>query len=150
VRRSCHTLVSTLVSLAVILLKFCGLKFSCQFTYSKGQIKMPRPTLPRYLAKVPCYGGTHKVPPPPYLGGEGPRYGGRGGTFSPAEGPRWGGKVDLQGPTLPRYLAKVPCQGGTWPFDLAFTITPELTWLKAFKKAGVREWALGPAPPCST
>ena len=24
------------------------------FQYSKGQIKMPRPTLPRYLAKVPC------------------------------------------------------------------------------------------------
>jgi hypothetical protein len=32
---------------------------------SKGQIKMPRPTLPRYLAKVPCHGGTLKVPRPP-------------------------------------------------------------------------------------
>jgi hypothetical protein len=26
--------------------------------HSKGQFKMPRPTLPRYLAKVPCHGGT--------------------------------------------------------------------------------------------
>ena len=33
--------------------------------HSKGQIKMPRPTLPRYLAKVPCHGGTLKVPPHP-------------------------------------------------------------------------------------
>jgi hypothetical protein len=57
-----------------------------------------------------------------YLGGEGPRYGGRGGTFSPAEGPRWGGKVDLEGPTMSRYLGKVPWQGGTWHVDLAFTI----------------------------
>ncbi len=30
--------------------------------------------------------------------------------------------MDLQGPTLARYLGKVPWQGGTWPFDLAFTI----------------------------
>jgi len=28
--------------------------------------------------------------------------------------------VDLEGPTMARYLGKVPWQGGTWPFDLAF------------------------------
>ena len=55
---------------------------------SKSQIKWPRTTLPRYLAKVPCQGGTLKVhlttppwtlgrregpPLPPYLGLSPPR-----------------------------------------------------------------------------
>ena len=186
---------------------------------------MPRPTLPRYLAKVPCHGGTLKVhlaTPPWTLGRrEGPppttipwtfaaKVGGVGGTMVPSKfkslagaggarkrgasalfelslgaalrdtrgtlrarrspangrrrspaiirtssaqgtfqrstlpphlGPsagekvppyhhtldfrrqgRWGGG-DLEGPTLARYLGKVPWQGGTWPFDLAFTTT---------------------------
>ena len=57
---------------------------------------MPRPTLPRYLAKVPCHGGTLKVPaPPPTLAAKVQGMVVGGGTFSPAEGPRWGGKVDL-------------------------------------------------------
>ena len=58
----------------------------------------------------------HSPPHPTYLGGESPRYGGRGGTFSPAEGPRWGGKVDLQGPTMD----KVPWQGTLARWDVAF------------------------------
>ena len=59
---------------------------------------------------------------PTYLGGEGPRYGGRGG---PSLRPRvQGGAVrwTFKVPPWTRYLGKVPWHGGTWHVDLAFTI----------------------------
>ena len=74
----------------------------------------------------PPLGRYHSPPPPTYFGGEGPRYGGRGG---PSLRPRVQGGVvrwTFKVPPWTRYLGKVPWQGGTGHFDLAFTIALEI------------------------
>jgi len=73
---------------------------------------------PRFRgAPRPCQrleiGRYHSPPHPTYLGGESPRYGGRGG---PSLRPRVQGGVvrwTLKVPPWTRYLDKVPWQGGT-------------------------------------
>ena len=80
--------------------------------------------LPRPCQRLEV-GRYHSPPHPTYLGGESPRYGGRGG---PSLRPRvQGGAVrwTFKVPPWTRYLGEVPWHGGTWHFDLrlAFTIT---------------------------
>ena len=77
--------------------------------------------LPRPCQRLEV-GRYHSPPHPTYLGGESPRYGGRGG---PSLRPRvQGGAVrwTFKVPPWTRYLGEVPWRGGTWHFDLAFTI----------------------------
>ena len=75
-----------------------------------------RPSFGRAAPKVPSKGPPrhHTLDPRPEI-------------RSPPTTLHWtsaakvGGWGDLEGPTMARYLGKVPWQGGTWHFDLAFT-----------------------------